>query len=133
MAQGKDNEKLKADAIASLAASRSEISDGWHRLKEEVSPRHVMHAMWDRHMAVVLGSAVAVGLGGVLLVGRRSHAPKAAAMSERTSSPPPKKARLGMLSILVQAMIPILIKSTITPGLIQSIMAKRRRTSDHPE
>lgn len=126
MADEKSNKALKAEAIGKLSESRAEISSDLRWVKHALQPKRVIYRMIERHKAmVVIGGAATVGLATLHLFSRVNSPGPRHTRHERK----PTKAGPGLIGILLQASIPLLIKSVVRPGLIQSLIERGHNPS----
>ncbi|MES2661410.1 MAG: hypothetical protein V4689_22510 [Verrucomicrobiota bacterium] len=127
MAEGKNNEQLKQQAIANLATSRAQLSREWNRLQHDLGPKQVMQRAVKRHKPALVGIAAVAGLlVGLWAIRRKPVARLPRFRDEGMSAPAAKVAGLGVMGLIVQAAIPLILKS-ISPGLILDLIEKRRR------
>lgn len=64
MADTSDRERLKRQALLTLAETRTEIGDEISRLRDEWHPRNLIVRSFEKHRAAYLTSAVIAGVAG---------------------------------------------------------------------
>ena len=73
MANNKNNEKLRQQALSTLAEGRAEISAEVHRLRQHLSPLRVLRRVVDRHTGLVVFLAITAGIIPAMLVFRNKR------------------------------------------------------------
>jgi hypothetical protein len=119
MANNRNHEELKQQALRSLAEGRGEISAEVRRLRRHLSPARVLRRVVDRHTVLVVLLAISAGIVPAVLVfrDRRSDDRKRAPVVVSVPRPPPKSVLgallLGTLGVLARTITPALVKSAI--------------------
>lgn len=115
--------------LKNLAESREEIGAEIRKLRHELRPKVVMHNMVDHHKGTIVGIAIgAVVVTSALIVrqsrGRRKKRSYIPSRESKQTSPP------GIMSYMLRlcagTLVPILLKSTITDRVLESLIRPRR-------
>jgi len=119
MAAQQDTQELKRQAIANLAASRTEISGEIRQLRENLNPKTLLHRATHRHKTTMAFAATGAVAATALLVYRHKH--HAGGKHIHTPLRSRKEQQPGITShiirLLAGALVPALIKSLVTAPL----------------
>ena len=139
MANNMNTEKLRQQALSTLAEGRAEISAEVHRLRQRLSPVWVLRRVVDRHTGLVMLLAITAGIIPALLVFRnkRSRDRELPLVTISVAKPPPPESvpgalLLGTLGVLARIITPALIKSAIIPQAIRFLAKKQPDLAIHP-
>jgi len=130
MANHPNHQELTQQAITSLAQGRAEISAEVHRLRHQLSPTRVAHRVVDQHTGLVISLAFIAGLIPALIIFRKKSPHEIGRNPVMTTYTKPPKPLLntllaGAFGILVKTITPALIKSTIFPQVLNSLLKKQ--------
>lgn len=118
MADTSDREKLKRQALLTLAETRTEIGDGISRIREEWQPRNLILHSIEKHRTAYLTTAVIAGVAGTrwLFSSRKNNRdmePKSAKKRTLTHSLVSglwNVARDPLISLATQQVLPLILQ-----------------------
>lgn len=134
MANKKNNEELKQQALRSIAQGRAEISAEVRHIRKQLSPARLMHRMVDRRpgRAVILALVAGILPALFLFRGKRPPPPARSSLKLQEITIPPKPllgaVLLAALGVMGKSIALNLIKSSILPRVLDSIAGKMPAT-----